>query len=673
MTLSSHEVAQLRVALQDAVVKCSERCLYQSAKWAAELLNALPETDDVEEDAGNSADNRYTSPIFSPNQDADEAALEAKELSKYLLAKSLFDCKEYDRCAAVFLPDSLLSTVLDSRSEKAPAAGKGKGKGKAKVVEASRSTAVPLPKLSQKSLFLALYAKFMSGEKRKNEDSEMVMGPQDLGTVINKQLMIVGRFLAAWFDERTTDDDEVLGSQGWLEYLYGMVLAKEKNDERALEFLIRSVHKYPMNWGCWLEMTSLISRVEDLNRICRHCPQNIVSYMFHLHTSLELYQQSAGLANSLDQLLAIFPTSSFLLTCNSLLAYHAKDLMAAEQHFSRLLSLHPHRLDSLDHYSNILYVLNLRPKLAFLAHLCSSVDKFRPESCVVIGNYYSLLSMHEKAVQYFRRALTLDRTCLSAWTLMGHEYVELKNTHAAIESYRRAVDVNRRDYRAWYGLGQTYEMLEMHTYSLWYYKKAAGLRPWDGKMWMAVGSCLQKMGRERDGIKALKRALLSDAYYDVGSSFGSGGDLLGARGATGHMDPEILLQIATMYDQLDEEEEAKAYMELCLAQEDGGAEAAGNLGESVRIHSDSPGGSEDYPEQDENKEEGGGEGTGVTAATSKARMWLAKFAMRTADYVTANRLATELCQDGVEVEEAKALVREVRSRLEASGMLGPAS
>ncbi|PTB42125.1 uncharacterized protein TrAFT101_008770 [Trichoderma asperellum] len=671
MALSSHEVAQLRVALQDAVVKCSERCLYQSAKWAAELLNAVPEPEDGEGETESPELGKHTSPIFSPNQDADEAALEAKELSRYLLAKSLFDCKEYDRCAAVFLPDSLLSTVLDSRLEKPLATPKGKGKSRA--TDEPNLSAVPLPKLSQKSLFLALYAKFMSGEKRKNEESEMVMGPQDLGTVVNKQLLIVGRFLTAWFEERTTDDDEVLGSQGWLEYLYGMVLAKEKNDEKALEFLIRSVHKYPMNWGCWLEMTSLISRVEDLNRICRHCPQNIVSYMFHLHTSLELYQQSAGLANSLDQLLSIFPTSSFLLTCNALLAYHAKDLMTAEQHFSRLLSLHPHRLDSLDHYSNILYVLNLRPKLAFLAHLCSSVDKFRPESCVVIGNYYSLLSMHEKAVGYFRRALTLDRSCLSAWTLMGHEYVELKNTHAAIESYRRAVDVNRRDYRAWYGLGQTYEMLEMHTYSLWYYKKAAGLRPWDGKMWMAVGSCLQKMGRERDGIKALKRALLADAYYDVGSSFGSGGDLLGARGATGQMDPEILLQIATMYDQLGEEEEAKAYMELCVAQEDGGPAAAGNLSDSVRIHNDSPGGSEGYHERDENNAEGNAEGTGVTAATSKARMWLAKFAMRTADYTTANQLAAELCQDGVEVEEAKALVREVRSRLEASGMLGSVS
>lgn len=411
--------------------------------------------------------------------------------------------------------------------------------------------------------------------------------------------------------------------------------------------------------------------MKQLAHIAQHCPEHIVAYMFHLHASLELYQQSPTLAQSLDRLLSIFPTSSFLLTCNALLSYHSKDLMAAEQHFSRLLSLHPHRLDSLDHYSNILYVLNLRPKLAFLAHLSSSVDKFRPESCVVIGNYYSLLSMHEKAVQYFRRALTLDRSCLSAWTLMGHEYVELKNTHAAIESYRRAVDVNRRDYRAWYGLGQTYEMLEMHTYSLFYYKRAAGLRPWDGKMWMAVGTCFQKMGKERDGIKALKRALLADSYYDTGSSFGSGEELAG-RGTPGHMDPDILLQIATMYDQLGEEEEAKAYMELCVAQEDGGA-APGedNMVESVRIHNDTPPGSDDGEEGgDENS---GREGTGVTAATSKARMWLARFAMRTADYHTANRLATELCQDGVEVEEAKALVREVRSRLEASGMLDRSS
>jgi anaphase-promoting complex subunit 8 len=56
-------------------------------------------------------------------------------------------------------------------------------------------------------------------------------------------------------------------------------------------------------------------------------------------------------------------------------------------------------------------------------------------------------------------------------------------------------------------------------------------------------------------------------------------------------------------------------------------------------------------------------------STSKARMWLAKYAMRAEDYETANRLAMELCQDGVEVEEAKALIREARSRMELANMM----
>lgn len=39
----------------------------------------------------------------------------------------------------------------------------------------------------------------------------------------------------------------------------------------------------------------------------------------------------------------------------------------------------------------------------------------------ILGNYYSLMGDHLKAVIYFRKALKLDRNCLAAWTLMGHE------------------------------------------------------------------------------------------------------------------------------------------------------------------------------------------------------------------------------------------------------------
>lgn len=298
----------------------------------------------------------------------------------------------------------------------------------------------------------------------------------------------------------------------------------------------------------------------------------------------------------------------------------------------------PHRIDSLDHYSNILYVMSARPKLAFLAQVATATDKFRPETCCVVGNYYSLKSEHEKAVIYFRRALTLDRNFLSAWTLMGHEYVEMKNTHAAIESYRRAVDVNRKDYRAWYGLGQTYEVLEMHLYALFYYQRAASLRPYDPKMWQAVGSCYDKVDRPVQSIKAYKRALVAGTYYDsgTGSSFGSGT----THGETpiGVMDPETLYQIALMHEKLNQQQEAASYMEMTLAQEEGAGDD----------DDDSPAG-----------------GTGVTNTTSKARMWLARWEFARGHLPRAMELANELCQDGVEVEEAKALIRDLRARMES--------
>jgi anaphase-promoting complex subunit 8 len=160
--------------------------------------------------------------VVTGNLDPEEAQLEAKEINQYLLAKSFFDCREYDRCAAVFLPETVLAGVLSTASPKASqnaSTPKGKQKGKAQSSQANITTATAVPRLSQKSLFLALYAKFMSGEKKKDEDSEMVMGPHDGGNTVNKQLVVISRLLEGWFAERTAESGEVLGSQGWLEYL----------------------------------------------------------------------------------------------------------------------------------------------------------------------------------------------------------------------------------------------------------------------------------------------------------------------------------------------------------------------------------------------------------------------------------------------------------------------
>ncbi|PGH00773.1 hypothetical protein AJ79_08111 [Helicocarpus griseus UAMH5409] len=698
---SSESLKELRYRLEDAAIKCSERCLYHSAKWAAEMLDSLIPLEDIDDGSDTDPDSPMDiSPSIQPNpflrtQDPEEAALEAREAHKYILAKSYFDTREYDRCSAVFLPPSTSAIPLAPHSAnikpKAPFTPQ-KGKGKSPSLGGQTNTAAsrnPFPRLSQKSLFLALYAKYLAGEKRKDEETEMVLGPADGGMTVNRELSGLAHGLEAWFAERKGRGLEGQG-QGWLEYLYGVILLKGKNEEEAKKWLIKSVHLYPFHWGAWQELNDLLANTEDLKRIADQLPQNIMTLIFHLYCSQELYQATEDTHQMLTELESIFPTSAFLKTQRALLFYHSKDFEEASHLFSNLLITSPHRLDSLDHYSNILYVMGARPQLAFVAQIATATDKFRPETCCVVGNYYSLKSEHEKAVMYFRRALTLDRNFLSAWTLMGHEYIEMKNTHAAIESYRRAVDVNRKDYRAWYGLGQAYEVLDMAFYALFYYHRAAALRPYDPKMWQAVGSCYAKMGRPEQSIRALKRALVAGSYYETGSAGGVGSfNSAGSAGlrplahpgqgpnaptAKRILDPDTLHQIATLYERLGDEEEAAAYMELTLQQETGPAaddeaadddddgKAGGNSGDST-----APRRTSSFTQHTADDADDEPTGTGVTATTSKARLWLARWALRHGDLDRADLLAGELCQDGVEIEEAKALMRDVRARREGGG------
>jgi anaphase-promoting complex subunit 8 len=271
-----------------------------------------------------------------------------------------------------------------------------------------------------------------------------------------------------------------------------------------------------------------------------------------------------------EELKELFPSSLFLKSQQALIAYHVRDFDTAETIFDSIYETDTYRVEDVDTYSNILYVMDKRAKLTSLAqHYAGGIesaggDRMRPEVCCLLGNYWSLSGEHEKAIIEFKRALRLDPGYLSAWTLMGHEYVEMKNTYAAIESYRRAigmssclfifafyypidelqgspyviilhslVDANSKDYRAWYGLGQTYEVLDMLSYSLYYYQQATALKPYDTRMWLALAQVYEKLGRRREARMTTKRALMNAQPH---AGFG------------GQEDFAVLLKLAELYD-----------------------------------------------------------------------------------------------------------------------------
>lgn len=492
------------------------------------------------------------------------------ERDKISLASTYFSCKEFDRCHHV-LKDCI----------------------------------------SYKAVFIRLYALYLSGEKKKTQENGSLLGQSD-NNVQNPYLTVIVKEI----EEFKKTKKIVNLTDPFLLYLQGIIYLKTKKYAHAQEVFYQSVSLYPVNWSCWKEMISSLSTFSEATRMINRLQKNVnftdkkeyylMFSFFKLTVYQEFFQFSNELRQDLNELSTVFPNFSFLKTQKALLSYNELDYNTAEEIFDDILRTDPMRLDEMDIYSNILYVMENKSKLSHLAHYASEVDPLRPETCCIIANYYSIKFDHKKAIMYYKRALSLSQDCLSAWTLMGHEFVELKNSNAAIESYRRAVDTNNKDFRAWYGLGQAYEVLDMHLYSLYYYQRACALKPLDKRMWQAIGNCCEKLDNFDDSIKAYKKAAsVSDS------------------------DITILYKLGTLYDHIKDTKNAKEYMKLCLQEEIKSAD--------------------------------------VTDETIKARLWLAKHEKANKNWRLAYNYAIELTHGtSQEIEEARTIAREARMNFNTS-------
>lgn len=539
--ITDKEIRRIRRDLRRASVDCSERGLFQAAKWASEQLNSITKVteslnkyrvykkknkikkskdknqamdDDKNEQEAMDEDKDSSDEecdIYDYSDSEDECTtnekqkqpnknckypynpkMTYKEYDKFLYARSLFDIREFDRA----------SYILNSLTH-------------------------------PKCVFLKLYSKFMAGEKRKEEEVIDIIGLNDNNYYINKEVLEIENDLIESIKNNQND--------GFLFYLYGVLCAKKNQKKKAIQLLVRSVKLYPYNWSAWLELASCLITQELITSVLPEIENNIMSRFFMAHLALEYQNNNENFENYIKPCMEIFDDSNYIRSQLALSNYHTRDFEESEQYFDKIIKKDPYTLENMDTFSHVLYVTEKTTKLSYLAHNCCMIDKYRQETCCIIGNYYSLRGEHEKAVLYFQRALKLNKNYLSAWTLMGHEYIELKNTQAAIEAYRRAIDLSQRDYRAWYGLGQIYEVLRMPYYSLYYYQQAASLRPYDSRMWVALAQCYDYIDHTIEAIKCYKRALI-------------GGD----------SEPIVLIKLANLYAKLGNNDTAAYYYRLSL-------------------------------------------------------------------------------------------------------------
>ena len=239
------DIRAIHKQLRKATFELQDRGLKQSAAWASDLLLTISSGGAAFGGDGggeNAPDPSSMSPNGGRSEQYKEAGLEPTGVSQqqsksdlYLLAKSYFDLAEYKRSAYV------LREILSPSTD-------------------------PL------GYFLRLYSTYLAGEKRKEAEMMETKDPLERCQVVNKELKDICAELEGFYPDKVLladggpfavehGDDSIgqhsPGHDGYILHLYGVVLKKCGNKEKARIALCRSCTLKPFNWSAWLDLASI--------------------------------------------------------------------------------------------------------------------------------------------------------------------------------------------------------------------------------------------------------------------------------------------------------------------------------------------------------------------------------------------------------------------------------
>lgn len=289
-------------------------------------------------------------------------------------------------------------------------------------------------------------------------------------------------------------------------YIFAMVLVKAGKYKEAIRELVKSLKEFPLNRGAWKLLLGVLLRFDDsvIAPTLGALPDHWTSLLFRIELLAEMQQTEAALRLIPN---ISCPRTAAVVALEATVYYHHRDFDRAQALFEELRRIDPMRLETMELYSNVLFVKEDVSKLSELAHSLSQIDKFRPETLTVSGNFFAINGKHENAISQFAMALRFDISFGFAWTLIGHEFIELGNVSSAISAYTKAYESNPRDFRALYGLGRAFEMSRMPYQAILYYRKAVTVNPFDSRMWMALAECYEELMETENAIKCYQRAV----------------------------------------------------------------------------------------------------------------------------------------------------------------------
>ena len=436
--------------------KAASSAQRESSTPGIDRKNYIGNVDKISPFIGNNTENIFGDKYHNIYEEYKINEKEIKETLNY--ANTLFDLKEYNKCI------NILSPLLNPKYPRA--------------------------------MFLYYLSKYylvsekMQEEKLNNNEN---LGLKYASTDTLNKLQIE-------LAEKISDFSP------FLNYLYGIILKDLKKYEESKIYFIKALNSCPFIWSCWVDLCYVLKQIGSKNSF------NLINDHWMKYFFLENYfiekNYDAEAIQILDLLQNLFPNNAFIQNQLAVCYYNLHEYELSIEYFEKLFQLDQYRYEGVDFYSHILFIKENYCELSNLAYRCYENNKYRPETCCVIGNFYALKGEHPKAIAFFKRALKLDNSYLPVYTLMGHEFLEMKIISSAVESYRTAIDVDPNDFNAYYGLASVYEISQMYNFALYYYMKAAKSKPNDSRMFTALGMTYEKLDKKVEAIKCYEKAII---------------------------------------------------------------------------------------------------------------------------------------------------------------------
>ncbi|MCK5548506.1 MAG: tetratricopeptide repeat protein [Thermoplasmata archaeon] len=132
-----------------------------------------------------------------------------------------------------------------------------------------------------------------------------------------------------------------------------------------------------------------------------------------------------------------------------------------------------------------------------------------------MGVVHSKTGELEKAIEFYDRALKIDRTYEVVWFNKGKALFKIDDIHTARKCFRKAVALNRRNISAWNNLGLVLKYEGDMEGAIKCYKEAIDINKEYPFAWNNLGYAYLDSGRPQKAQKCFKIALRLKPDYEV--------------------------------------------------------------------------------------------------------------------------------------------------------------